>query len=322
MCYYGAATPHPPASVFDMVTAAAAIENGTAPDSKWSDGDESVTLADAVRESRQDAITEVAEAQGAQAVLDTAAALGLSEMTDEFGTVHDFGQGIDYSAFDTAAFGRYPVSAVDMAAVYATIAADGLRADTHFIERVLVGDDMVQADQGIRTAQAVSADTAGGLQAIGIGHGDAIEGRDFFGLSGAWPDDPPQSWYVGAIPQLSVAAWIGEAGSSDADTAGMPVWRQVVDTAIEVMDYEPESWDGGSGGGESPSGEEPSSQEPTSEEPSEEEPSSGEPTTQEPPDEPNDPPADPTPDDPPPDDPPPDEPSEDPPTSDDCWFVC
>ncbi|GAB4006233.1 hypothetical protein GCM10029992_56330 [Glycomyces albus] len=72
LCYFGAEeetgvdqvgddAPHPPSSVFDMVTAAAALENGATTASEWSDGpDQEVTLETAVRESRKDAVAEIA----------------------------------------------------------------------------------------------------------------------------------------------------------------------------------------------------------------------------------------------------------------------
>jgi membrane peptidoglycan carboxypeptidase len=56
-----------------------------------------------------------------------------------------------------------------------------------------------------------------------------------------------QTWFVGAIPQLSVAAWAnGEAAAE----GGVPLWRNVIDTAIEANDYEAEQLPGASGEGE------------------------------------------------------------------------
>ncbi|WP_100444160.1 penicillin-binding transpeptidase domain-containing protein [Glycomyces xiaoerkulensis] len=311
----GQAAPHPPASVFDMVTAATAIEHGASIDSTWPDGGGEVTLADAVRRSRTAAIGAVAEHYGTEAVIETAIDLGITALTDGDGNVHRFAEEVDPEAFEPTEFGRYPVSVLDMAAAYATIAGNGLRARPHLVDRVLGPDGgTLQPDEGIRTEQAIATDTARDLQYIGLGHGDAIAGRDFFGLSGSWPEEPPQSWYVGAIPQLSVAAWVADAGSSEvADTAGVPVWRRVVDTAVDVKDYRPEPWEGAAGDGEDPApspSEEPSSEEPASEEPSEE-PSDPPEATSESPDEPSEEPTE---------EETSDEPGEEP--TDDCWFLC
>ncbi|GAB3236290.1 hypothetical protein GCM10027447_34490 [Glycomyces halotolerans] len=350
LCYFGAegedgtdavgtGSPHPPDSVFDMITAATALENGASINSWWSGEDADVTLTEAVRESDAAAIRSVAETFGAQAVLDIAAGLGVTAMADADGTVHQLEQGSDYGgAFEASGFGGYGVSVVDMASAYATIAADGLHAQTHFVDRVVdSAGETVQPAQGIRTNQALKPETARDLQFIGLGHSGALQGREFFGLPAAWPDEPPQSWFVGAIPQLSVAAWIGDAEhADDAETAGIPVWRQVVDTAIDARDYRPEPWQGAAGEGEdiidgirNDDGSVDDDSEycranPTSEACADEEPSeepSDEPTDEpsdEPTDEPSDPPDDPTE---PTEEPTSEEPSEDP--TDDCgWIWC
>lgn len=262
LCYYGGedeagvdqagpAAPHPPSSVFDMVIAATALENGASLESWWSDADADVTLTDAVRESRPVAVDAVAAEYGTEAVLETATRLGLTAMSDKGGTAHDLQTGDTGEAaegFKAVEFGSYAVSVLDMAAVYATIAGDGVHARTHFIERVLdESGNTVEAGQGIPTSQAVSTETARDLQFLGLDNGDAIEDREFFGLAGTWNDNAAHSWYVGAIPQLSVAAWVGHAESGDG--SGIPVWRHVIDSAIEVMQYEPEPWAGAAGAG-------------------------------------------------------------------------
>ncbi|THV41754.1 penicillin-binding transpeptidase domain-containing protein [Glycomyces buryatensis] len=256
LCYYGAesetgadqvgaAAPHPPSSVFDMVTAATALQDGASIDSWWSDEDSDVTLTDAVRDSRSAAVDDIAEQYGAESVLQTASAMGLTAITDADGTARPTGEDADYSGLKAADLDTYAVSVLDMAAVYATIAGDGVYADTHFIDRVVdAKGNTVEADRGIASLQAISTTTARDLQFVGLGGGDALEERDFFGLSGEWTDDPEQSWYVGAIPQLSVAAWVGGSGGGDDDPPGVPVWRSVVDTAIEAFNYAPEEFDG------------------------------------------------------------------------------
>ncbi|THV28478.1 penicillin-binding transpeptidase domain-containing protein [Glycomyces paridis] len=258
LCYYGAesetgadqigsAAPHPPSSVFDMITAATALEGGASIDSWWTDGEEAVTLTEAVRESRGEAMDAVAAEYGAEGVLDTAAGMGLTAIADEEGNLRDLAEG-DYEGLDAADFGAYPVSVVDMAAVYATIAAGGVHAETHFIDRVVDGEDRtVEATQGIRTNQAVAETTAQDLQFVGLGESEAIEGRDFFAVAAEHYGETTQSWFVGAIPQLSVAAWAN--GSAAAD-GGIPLWRSVLDTAIEVNGYEAEELPGASGEGE------------------------------------------------------------------------
>ncbi|WP_177154780.1 penicillin-binding transpeptidase domain-containing protein [Glycomyces harbinensis] len=256
-CYYGAEAeagtdllgseaPHPPSSVFDMITAATALEAGASIESWWADDDADVTLVEAVRESRTAAMDAVAEEYGVEDVLKTAGSMGLKGIADDEGVLRDVASG-DFDGLDAADFGSYPVSVVDMAGVYATIAADGVHADTHFIERVVDGDGRaVEPDQGIRTNQAIADTTAQDLQFTGLGESQAIEDRDFFGVAADFHGETTQSWFVGAIPQLSVAAW---ANGSAAEDGGMPLWRNVIDTAIEVNGYEAEELPGASGAG-------------------------------------------------------------------------
>ncbi|MFG3340234.1 penicillin-binding transpeptidase domain-containing protein [Glycomyces sp. NPDC048151] len=257
-CYYGAeqtsgtdqigaSAPHPPSSVFDMITAATALEAGASIESWWSDQETDVTLATAVQESRTGAMDAVAEKYGVDAVLETAKGMGLKTIADGEGTVYDLAAG-EYGGLEAADFGAYPVSVVDMAGVYATIAAGGLQADTHFIERVIdPGDDEVPPAQEVATEQAVAETTAQDLQFLGLGEAEAIEDRDFFGVGADYHGETTQSWFVGAIPQLSVAAWANGEAAAD---GGVSLWRNVIDTAIETNDYEAEQLPGASGEGE------------------------------------------------------------------------
>ncbi|MEU6250952.1 penicillin-binding transpeptidase domain-containing protein [Glycomyces sp. NPDC047010] len=258
LCYYGAeaetgadlvgsAAPHPSSSVFDMITAATALESGASIDSWWSDDDTDVTLAEAVQQNRDGAMDTMAGEYGADTVLATANGMGLTAMADADGTLRDLAAG-DYDGLDPAGLGTYPVPVVDMAGVYATIAAGGEYAETHLVDAVLdSGDAEIGAEQDIRTNQAIAETTAQDLQFIGLGEADAMEDRDFFGIGADFHGSTTQSWYVGAIPQLSVAAWAN--GSAAAD-GGMPLWRNVIDTAIETKGYEAERLPGASGAGE------------------------------------------------------------------------
>jgi membrane peptidoglycan carboxypeptidase len=257
-CYYGAesttgvdqigaAAPHPPSSVFDMITAATALEAGASIESWWSGGDTDVTLAAAVQESHAAAMDAVAEKYGVEAVLETAKGMGLTAIADAEGTVRDLAAG-EYDGLEAADFGTYPVSVVDMASVYATIAAGGVQAETHFIDRVIDADsEEIEADEGIGTNQALAETTAQDLQFVGLGEGEAIEDRDFFGVAADYHGQTTQAWFVGAIPQLSVAAWANGEAASD---GGLPLWRNVIDTAIDVHGYEAEELPGASGAGD------------------------------------------------------------------------
>ncbi|GAA1670825.1 hypothetical protein GCM10009830_15960 [Glycomyces endophyticus] len=238
---------HPPSSVFDMITAATALEAGASIESWWADEQTDVTLAQAVSEGRSGAMDTVAGEYGVETVLATANGMGLTAIADADGTVRDLAAG-DYDGLAAADLGTYPVSVVDMASVYATIAAGGAYAETHFVGAVLdSGDREIEAQQGVRTEQALAETTAQDLQYLGLGESEAIEDRDFFGVAADYHGQTTESWFVGAIPQLSVAAWANGAAAND---GGVALWRTVIDTAIEEHGYEAESLPGASGAGE------------------------------------------------------------------------
>jgi membrane peptidoglycan carboxypeptidase len=243
----GAASPHPPAAVFDMITAATALEAGASIESWWADDDVDVTLAQAVSDGHDGAMDTVAGEYGVETVLDLANGMGLTAIADAEGTVRDLGSG-DYAGLTAADLGTYPVPVVDMASVYATIAAGGKYAETHFVGAVLDSSDReIEPEQDVRTSQALADTTAQDLQYIGLGESEAIEDRDFFGVAADFHGQTTESWFVGAIPQLSVAAW---ANGAAADAGGVSLWRNVIDTAIEANGYEAEDLPGASGAGE------------------------------------------------------------------------
>ncbi|WP_198587008.1 transglycosylase domain-containing protein [Glycomyces xiaoerkulensis] len=163
-------------------------------------------------------------------------------------------------------FGQYPTTVLDMATMYATIAADGKYSETHFVEAVYDRDgNEVEPIRELRTDQALDAGIARDLQWVGSvidGSGESIN-RDYTGKTGTWEaaDEYGEganahTWYVGAIPQLSIATWVGNATAESApllnewggtdqvfgSTLSYPVWYQFMSGAIEAEGYEPVQW--------------------------------------------------------------------------------
>jgi membrane peptidoglycan carboxypeptidase len=192
-------------------------------------------------------------------------------------------------AYYHVSFGQYPTSVADMSAVFATIANDGVHVETHYVEKVYDRNgEEVPPVRELHSTQAIDSGVARDLQHIGstIGGGETAQelGRDYFGKTGTWeasgydaacrnnPDTTDVSsqcskyptgynahaWYVGAIPQLSVAAWVGNATSESdpiynpwgghdgvyGSNTAHPVWFQLMNKAIEARGYEPQSWAG------------------------------------------------------------------------------
>jgi membrane peptidoglycan carboxypeptidase len=164
-------------------------------------------------------------------------------------------------------YGQYPTTVKDMATLYATIANDGKYVETHFVEAVYKRDGTeVEPIRGLEETQALDAGIARDLQWVGStidGDAGAID-RAYTGKTGTWeagedyPDDAnAHTWYVGAIPQLSIAAWVGnataesapllnESGGTDnvfGSTLSYPVWKKFMEAAIDAKGYEEQDWE-------------------------------------------------------------------------------
>jgi len=164
-------------------------------------------------------------------------------------------------------FGQYPTSVLDMAAVYATIANNGTHVETHFVEAVYRRDGTeVEPIRPLEETPALDAGIARDLQFVGstiTGEAGELD-RPYTGKTGTWEataegyeDANAHTWYVGAIPQMSIAAWVGNATAESAPllnedggtdhvfggTLSFPVWKQFMDATIEAMGYEVEGWE-------------------------------------------------------------------------------
>jgi len=138
--------------------------------------------------------------------------------------------------YNHLAFGQYPTSVASMAAMYATIANDGEHWPTHFIASVKdnAGNEVEPESSILESTQPIDSTTAQDLQWVGSEiSGEDSTGlefdRNYFGKTGTWEascEDCESSWnahawYVGAIPQLSIAAWVGNA-TSESDPIADP----------------------------------------------------------------------------------------------------
>jgi membrane peptidoglycan carboxypeptidase len=389
----GAESPHPPSSTMKMITAATAIEHGDSYESWFNAGsprpfeslklddsqecigggeypnctlrngsqadpDLELELIDAVRDSKNTPMYAIAEEYGADSILQYAAKMGLTQMSqtrslpDDNGEYHDVminysitnGEDPEYTLHGKTvdangdpvtnvsgnwddwqlievdencnpsinlkgefiqdadgdptsckigsngetdpfyyhlAFGQYPTSVRDMAAMYATIAADGYYHETHYVEAVYNNDGKkLEPKRDLREGQAIKPEVARDLQYIGSKiKGESTVGedlkRDFFGKTGTWEatgeDDEgnkypsgwnAHAWYVGAIKQLSIAAWVGNLTSESDPIAGpdgsfdgvfggntaYPVWLAAMDRIISAKDgsddWKPIDWEG------------------------------------------------------------------------------
>ncbi len=115
--------------------------------------------------------------------------------------------------------GSEPVTPLQMASAYATLAADGVRHDPYFIDWVDTPDGdgantvlWRHADTPVRAVSAQNARVANQVltQVVSSGTGTAaaIPGRPVGGKTGS-ADSNADAWFVGYTPQLSTAVWMG-----------------------------------------------------------------------------------------------------------------
>ena len=115
--------------------------------------------------------------------------------------------------------GSEPVTPLQMAAAYATLAADGVRQRPYFIESVTGRDGTTLYRHTAEPQQAVSAEHARIVTDVltevvskGTGRAAAIPGRPVAGKTGS-TDENADAWFVGFTPQLSTAVWMGAPGA-------------------------------------------------------------------------------------------------------------
>ncbi|MCH7229694.1 transglycosylase domain-containing protein [Glycomyces sp. L485] len=167
--------------------------------------------------------------------------------------------------YNHLAFGQYPTSVRDMAAMYATIANNGVHNETHFVAKVEDREgEPVPEQNPLKQKKALDVETARDLQFVAstIAGESSFEefSRPYFGKTGTWEasgknkdgEDYPSSynahaWYVGAIPQVSIATWVGNAtkesdpiADPNGDKANVygsntayPVWHAAMNRILE-----------------------------------------------------------------------------------------
>jgi peptidoglycan/xylan/chitin deacetylase (PgdA/CDA1 family) len=144
--------------------------------------------------------------------------------------------------------GRYPVSATDLAGVYATFAAGGVRHDRHFVQSAHAADGRVLWQAAPRAERVLDQRVAADVSAVLSASVDRDNrpDRPAAGKSGTqqWGDsaDNQDAWMAGYTPELAAVVWIGKAVPGPIrDAAGEPIeghtlpgrlWRDFVRDAL------------------------------------------------------------------------------------------
>jgi penicillin-binding protein 1A len=222
---YNIAT-HPPGrqpgSTYKIITLAAALEAGYSPNDTvdgtspcvaaragfpiWlttnaEPGGGTLSLRDATVNSVNCAYAHVIASLGPPAVVAMAHRLGIT------GPV---------PAYLPITLGVAEATPLEMATVVSTLAAQGVRHDPQFIQRVIGPDGTVYIDNTHPAGQRVldpavaacETDILRGVIQRGTGTAAQIPGRDTAGKTGT-TDDHGDAWFVGGTPQLATAVWMG-----------------------------------------------------------------------------------------------------------------
>ena len=261
---------HPAAATFKPIVLAAALANGIGYQSRW-DGSSprtftgrlgvplhnsddlqcpDCTLQQAMVESLNTPFYAVTEQLGAEKVRNTALDLGVPSSYGGVPSLMD-GKGDPQPGRTRSdiALGRYAVAPADLATVYATFAAGGVRHDRHFVQEAREADGRAlwQAASGaLRVLDpGAAADVSTVLGATVRGEKQS-PGRPAAGKTGTqqWGDssDNQDAWMVGYTPDLAAAVWVGKAVPGPIrDAKGKPiegktlpsrVWRDFVSAAL------------------------------------------------------------------------------------------
>jgi len=136
--------------------------------------------------------------------------------------------------------GIYPVTPADLATVYATFAAGGIRAERHFVESVRGEDGGKRYTTTPRRVRVLPENVASAVTTVLAEVVDAhgpVPGRPAAGKTGTqqYGDtaDNSDAWMAGYTPQLATAVWVGRAVPGPIrDAAGRPIEGDTMPAAL------------------------------------------------------------------------------------------
>ncbi|MGH9276484.1 MAG: transglycosylase domain-containing protein [Acidimicrobiales bacterium] len=159
-----------------------------------------LTVAEATIRSVNCAYARLIKLVGPQKVVDVAHRMGITSAL---------------GAHLSLTLGSEPVTPLQMASAYATLANDGVQRAPYFVERV-VGPDgaelyrhMDEPEQAISAEHArIVTDVLTQVVASGTATAAAVPDRPVAGKTGS-TDENADAWFVGFTPQLATAVWMG-----------------------------------------------------------------------------------------------------------------
>jgi membrane peptidoglycan carboxypeptidase len=159
-----------------------------------------------------------------------------------------------------AGIGQYGMTVMDHANGMATFAADGKRADAHFVREVRKNDDLIYSEKLTQTPIGLSQDQINDLDATlqQVTAGHFANNWDAAAKTGTWQygtstTQNAHAWTVGYTRAMAAAVWVGtkdggplvtKSGSSNvfgADFAGS-IWRQYMANAATALKLDPNKY--------------------------------------------------------------------------------
>ncbi|PIE20856.1 MAG: cell division protein FtsI [Arachnia propionica] len=259
---------YPPGSTFKLVTAAAALEAGMAPDTMLAAPDKlplpqsssfmanstncggtEITLQQALETSCNTAFGALGMQLGADALRTTAEKFGFnSEPTIDLPAAKSrFPTELDEAQTALSAIGQFDVAAspLQMLRVTATIANDGVAMRPHVVSNLTGSDLRVLRTNGPQQeSRVLDASHARQLQEMmisvvenGTGRPARIDGMRIGGKTGtaqSAPDRPPYAWFVGFAdkPSVAIAVFVQSTDAERDEISGgrvaAPIFRAVL----------------------------------------------------------------------------------------------
>lgn len=199
-----------------------------------------VNLREALVSSVNTAFAQLILTSGVEETIELAGRMGI-DVDRAFGPENTWGPAIVLGGL------THGVTPLEMASLYGTFAHEGIRAEPFLIQQV-IADGRVIYEREPAAAQVLDPAVAAGMVDMltdvverGTGTGAQLAGIDALGKTGT-NEDHADAWFVGAVPVLSTAVWVGHpegqvpvpgmtGGSVPAD-----LWRQFMATALADVD--------------------------------------------------------------------------------------
>jgi len=195
-----------------------------------------VTLDEALTSSVNTAFAELAVDVGTPAIVDVAQRVGI-DIDAGMGRPDQRGPSVALGALSRG------VSPLEMASAYGFLATGGAHAPAHLVTRVTAPNGEVLLDRPRYLEPAIDPAIAGTVRTMlqkviddGTGRAAELDGWRPAGKTGTSQNNA-DAWFVGTIPTLSVATWLGHPDAAQpvpnltGGTAAAPIWADFVAAA-------------------------------------------------------------------------------------------